>query len=205
MALSHAQILKRKARKDKARAEKAKAIQQESHLRYRSQWPIVAAYAPFEARDDYSLQNAIIVRQRPDGQYAVALFLIDVLCLGVKESFLKIMPSCQFAALLEKIEDIMPMDVVSPSYVATFVYKAVEYAENLGLDPRGDYKAAKKILEDISLDLSLSFTFGNEDGEPVYIAGVRDSREFADTILEKLDKAVGRDHYKYIVPVKGAE
>jgi hypothetical protein len=54
MALSHAQILKRKARKDKARAEKAKAIQQESHLRYRSQWPIVAAYAPFEPRDDYS-------------------------------------------------------------------------------------------------------------------------------------------------------
>lgn len=203
MALSQAQLLKRKANKTKARAEKAKAIQQGSQLQYLPQWPIVSAYAPFEARDDYSLQNALIVRQRPDGQYAVALFLIDVLCLGVKDSFMRIMPSYQFAALLEKIETVMPMDPVPPSYVATFVHKAVEYAKSLGFEPRGDYQVVKEFLEGIPLDPSLTFTFG-ENGEPVYVAGPRDSPEFTKDVLAKLDKAVGRDHYKFIMPLEMA-
>ena len=77
--------------------------------------------------------------------------------------------SCQFIDLLEKIEEIMPMDSVAPSYVATFVHKAIDYAKSLGFDPQGDYQVVKEFLEGIPLDLSLVFIFG-ENGEPVYTA-----------------------------------
>jgi hypothetical protein len=201
MALSQAQLLKRKANKTKARAEKAKAIQQGSQLQYLPQWPIVSAYAPFGSRDDYTLQQALVVRQRPDGQYAVALFLIDVLCLGVKDSFMRIMPSYQFAALLEKIETVMTMDAVSPSYVATFVHEAVEYANSLGLEPGGNYRVVKESLDGIPLDPSLTFTFG-ENGEPVYIVGPHDSPEFSNRVIKKLNNTVGSNNYKFIVPME---
>jgi hypothetical protein len=81
MALPQAQLLRRKAEKNKARAEKSRTIQQESRLRYIARWPIVFAYAPFHSREDYTLQYALIVRQRPNGLYAVGIFLIDTLCL----------------------------------------------------------------------------------------------------------------------------
>jgi hypothetical protein len=204
MALSQAQRLKRKANKTKARTEKAKIIQQESHLRYLSKWPIIAAYAPFNARDDYTMQYALIVRQRPNGQYAVGIFLIDTLCLGVKNCFMRVIRPHQLPSLLEKIEAVIPTDVVSPSYAATFVHKALEYARSLGFEPQGDYQVVKQFLEGIPLDPSLTFTFG-KDGKPVYIEGSRDSTEFVDNILEKLDNAVGRDHYKFVAPLEGEE
>ena len=199
MALSQVQLLRRKAKKNKARVEKTKSIQQESQLRYLSRWPIIFAYAPFHSREKHILQYAMIIRQCPNGLYAVGIFLIDTLCLGIKDSFMKIIPSHQFIDLLEKIDNSMSMDIVLPSYVATFVYKAVEYAQSLGFSPQGDYQVVKEFLDGVPLDLSLTFTFG-ENGEPVYIAGPNDSQKFINTILEKLDNAVGRENYKFVVP-----
>jgi hypothetical protein len=204
MALSQAQLLKRKAKKKKARAEKSKSIQQESKLQYLSKWPIISAYAPFESRDGYTLQQALIVRQRPDGHYAVGMFLIDLLCLGVKNCFIKILPSYQLANFLENVEEGMPMDAVSPSYVATFIHKAVEYASSFGFKPEGDYQIMQEFLKGIPLDESLAFTFG-ENGKPVYVAGPHDSSEFVRKVMAKLDDAVGKDNYHYIIPMEAAD
>jgi hypothetical protein len=190
MALSQAQLLKRKTQKNKERAEKAKSVQQESQLRYLSKWPIVSAYAPFDARDDYTMQYALIVRQRPNRQYVVGIFLIDTLCLGVKNCFMRVIRPHQLPSLLEKIETVMPMDTVSPSYVTTFVHKAVEYAKSLGFEPQGDYQVVKESLEGIPLDPSLTFTFG-KDGEPVHTPEPYDSPEFSNNVLEKLNNTVG--------------
>jgi len=204
MALTQAQLLKRKAKKTKARAEKAKTIQQESHLRYLSKWPIVAAYAPLHPNDDLTLQYVLIVRQRPDGQYTVGSLLIDTLCLGVKDCFIKIIPSYQFVNMLEKIEEAMPMDVVPPSYVATFVHKAVEYAKNLGLNPRGDYQVLREFLDGVPLDESLTFTFG-KDGKPIYIQGPQDSPEFSRKVIDKLNQTIGSENYEFVVSLEGPE
>lgn len=202
MALPQVQLLRRKAKKNKARAEKARYIQQGPQLRYIARWPIIFSYAPFHSREDYTLQYVMVVRQCPNGLYAVGIFLIDTLCLGVKDCFMRTVTPYQFIDLLEKIEEIMPMDSVPPSYVATFVHKAVDYAKSLGFDPRGDYQVVKEFLKDVSLDLSLVFTFG-EKGEPVYVREPHDSQEFANTVLEKLNSTVGEGRYQVITPSRG--
>ena len=201
MALSPAQLLKRKQKKNKARAEKARITDQRSQLHNLPEWPIVGAYAPFHSRDEYTMQYALIVRQCPNGKVAVGAFLIDILCLGVKDCFLKVIPSYQLSELLGKIETTVPMDEVSPSYIATLVHEAVEYSRSLGLNPRGDYLAVKKFLEGIPLDPSLSFTFG-ENGQPVYVAGPNDSPEFSNAVLATLNNTVGEDNYKFVVPME---
>lgn len=201
MALSPAQLLKRKQKKNKARTEKARAINQRSQLHHLPEWPIVGAYAPFHSRDEYTMQYSLIVRQCPNGKVAIGAFLIDLLCLGVKDSFMKIVPGYQLSEFLHKIENTMPMDEVPPAYIATLVHEAVNYSRGLGLNPRGDYLAAKKFLEGIPLDPSLTFTFG-ENGQPVYVAGPNDSPEFVNAVLATLSKTVGEDNYKFVVPME---
>jgi hypothetical protein len=145
------------------------------------------------------LARVLITRKRANGSYIIGFFLVDVFCLGVKQAMY------HYAPTEELIDDLLyrsnlsdPSDpaVVSDSdYAQNIVWGAVEYADELGFEPRDeDFGVAQYILDPADEIEFIDIEFG-KDGKPFFIAGPRDNPK---AINEKLSK-LGEGNYHVMI------
>lgn len=197
-------------RKAKQRAERREWARRQSEgisarLLRASSAPILHCCVPASIWDN-GIGNVLISRQLPNGDVAVAVFLVDTYCLGVKNAFAKILPRGRYEhelyAKLVRKEALAP---VKPEYARKLVESAVEYALDLGLSPHPDYRVAKLIFGDISAEACPEeFVFG-KGGKPLFIAGPHDDGARCHYILRTLEEHCGPDGYHYLLPLEGTE
>jgi hypothetical protein len=150
--------------------------------------------------DNYKRQGftmCLIIRKQPSGKYAFGSFLVDRLCLGIKNS----MANCNFTSeqideLIEKMENSVPVEEVSPTYFHNIIYGALDYAAELGLTPPKDFYLAEYLLDDNLVDDEIDEIEMGWNGKPMYIEGPYDNTQ---KILSALKQSVGEDGFKYIV------
>ncbi len=142
--------------------------------------------------------NIIVSRQLPNGQLAVAFFLVDVFCLGVKDTFFQVMPVAEYNYKLQSQQE-YGLQRVEPAYARQLVEDAVAYAKSVGLAPHADYRTTQQIFGDINAeDCSTSFEFG-QDGKPFYVSGPHDSQAKSKRIVNTLAKTCGPGEFDYVV------
>jgi hypothetical protein len=142
--------------------------------------------------------NIIVSRQLPHGQLAVAFFLLDVFCLGVKDAFFQVMSVPEYTHKLQSQAEFGSQQV-EPAYARKLVEDAVAYARSIGLSPHADYRSTQQIFGDIDIeDCTASFEFG-KDGKPFYVSGPHDSESKSKRIVNTLAKTCGPDVFDYIV------
>jgi hypothetical protein len=142
--------------------------------------------------------NIIVSRQLPGGQLAVAFFLVDVFCLGVKDAFFQVMSVPEYAYKLQSQEQ-FGIQRVEPAYARKLVEDAVAYANAIGLSPHPDYLTVQQIFGDIDVeDCAESFEFG-QDGKPLYVSGPHDTESKSKRIVNTLTKTCGPDGFHYLV------
>ncbi len=114
---------------------------------------------------------AIVTRRMSNGNIAFASFLIDTGCLGVKHVMYTFNQTDDY--LKEYMERLnTPFEETDYATVHNFILGALEYAENLGINPDPDYSVAENILQEDNDDIELiSFEFGGTDGKPVLVIG----------------------------------
>src|SRR3984893_12717111 len=78
-------------------------------------------------------------RELPDGSIAVAIFLVDRYCLGVKDVLAKILPPSTYENQIRQRQRQFSSRELSPATARKFVEGAVAYAQSLGLPPHPDY------------------------------------------------------------------
>jgi len=121
--------------------------------------------------------HVIVAKVNEYGEYQVGFFLVDVLCLGVKDVFISYMARDEYETALKQVtEDLGPHAKIEPGYAAKLIYDSVAYSQSLGLKTTSTFASSKKILRGITPDDTLSFTFGR-DGKPVYIPGPDDTQK----------------------------
>ncbi len=93
-------LAKQKARRDDRRRELARRTSPNPVHRLESAvyWSIIACLVPTELWDS-GMGSVLIARKMPDGELAIAGFLLDVFCLGVKNAFWKIIPPDEFSVV----------------------------------------------------------------------------------------------------------
>ena len=126
------------------------------------------------------LQNAIfesgigmVILTRKVGQRTLALagFLVDRYCLGVKDAYFRETDQAEIESLIDSLETSAPFEAVDPSYARKLLREAVAYAGSLGLTPPADYVAIEPLFGDVVADAcDETFTFGFE-GKPLYVPG----------------------------------
>lgn len=151
------------------------------------------------------MATVIVVRKMRNGNLIVGSYIVDVYCLGVKDTFFKTnLAEHQFEEeLLPIYTERMGLDMVKiePTLAFNIVYGAVEYAEDLGFEPHKDFKITEYILDDVESIDYMDIEFG-KDGKPHYMSGPHDNIE---RIIAVLDKNVGSGNYHYAVHVDGLE
>lgn len=112
---------------------------------------------------DAGMGAVVVTRKTPGDQILMAVFLLDVFCLGVKNAGCMLISERDYRFRLEHIEKTQVLKEVHPVCARKLVEGAEAYASELGFCPHGDYGVAKKIFGDIDKALCpRSFTFGRE-------------------------------------------
>jgi hypothetical protein len=139
-------------------------------------------------------------RELPNGSIAVALFLVDRYCLGVKNALATIVGRFIYQSdFMRKIRAGFPCREVSPATVRKLVEEAVAYAHDLGFQPHADYDKAKLLFGDVDPSESTEqFEFG-KDGMPLFISGPNDTPERCRQILKTLADTRGPDQSNFVI------
>ncbi len=133
----------------------------------------------------------IITRKHINDNYSAAIFYVDLLCAGVKETF--------FVTNKHKdeIEDFLEEDDVTCSYILAhnIIWGAVEFADEIGLKPHKDFIKTQYFLEEDNEEIEfMDIEFGKL-GSPVVVI---DNENKNYDVIKTLDKTIGKENYKIL-------
>lgn len=161
---------------------------------------VVEAYWPKDLFEQ-GIGWVFIARIKGGGRKAVvSVFLVDVLCRGVKQAHHEV---CDPEFYRRRIRDHylseFEMERIEPGRALALVEQAVRYAMDLGLAPDAGYEKASRIFRQIpATSSSERFVFGR-DGKPFYRSGPRETESDARKVVEQLARRCGVGNFHYIV------
>ncbi len=144
------------------------------------------------------LETMIIVKQMPSGKYIIFTYMLDVYCLGVKNtSYHFAFDDDDFKKLMASKEEAgQSFRQVSEKFVTNFVFGALDYAEDLGFAPHKDFALTKYGLDEDLVDDTINDIVFGKEGRPYYISGPYDNPQH---IINKLNKNVGEGNFDVLV------
>lgn len=143
--------------------------------------------------------TAIVSREMPNGHLGVGVYLLDVWCLGVKNTYFSILSENEFLDRIKQIEVNEHLETLHPSCARKIIEQCVEYSDKLGFKPHKDYKISRQLLMDLDPNVCPNqYTFG-KDGKPFYISGPNENQNQSKKIVEKLLRHCGEGNFDYIV------
>ncbi|MCA1758764.1 MAG: hypothetical protein LC658_03255, partial [Bacteroidales bacterium] len=128
------------------------------------------------------------------------LYLVDLLCLGVKDSSYKFnVTETEFRNIIESIEERMEMEMIDYVLAHNIILSGVEFAEEYGFKPHKDFTSVTEfMLEEDSDDIELMEIECGREGKPLYVQGPYDSDATANKIMKQLEKTAGTGNYDFI-------
>jgi hypothetical protein len=207
MALNQKALQKKRAKRAEKRKQAKPATAPSKLAQFQGLWKSVAAEAPIgnawvpSNLFETGLGTVWLTRRLADGSYAIAGFLVDVYCLGVKNALYNLIEEHKYPALLAELRgelsatggQLLP---VEPAYLRKLVEGAAAYAETLGFQPHPDYKLASLIFGDIdAAACPTQFQYGKE-GKPLYIPSSDDTPSEHRRVLGILSRSCGPDGYR---------
>ena len=146
------------------------------------------------------LAPIIIARNHTNGNITVCSYLVDLACLGVKDTmYLFNVPIQKYEEFKEKVSRGMEMIEIDYVLAHNIVYAGVEFAEDYGFKPTKEFESITKfMLEEDSEEVELIEIECGDDGKPMYMRGPFEDEYKARKIIAQLEKAAGPGNYTYI-------
>lgn len=138
------------------------------------------------------LASIVVVRKMGGDKVAFGSYMVDIFCLGVKDTMYHIMTEDEKDDFLEDL----PMNMTDCDFMRAqnIIYGALEYAEDLGFQPQKDFEVSKYLLDDVESIEYIEMEFG-KNGKPLYVAGPFDN---VGKITATLRKSVGEGNFEIV-------
>jgi hypothetical protein len=149
---------------------------------------------------DSGMASVIVSRRHTNGNITFCFYLVDLLCLGVKDSAYKFnVTDTEFRNFLERNNERMEMEMIDYVLAHNIILSAVEFAEDYGFKPHKDFTSVTEfMLEEDNDDIELIEIECGRDGKPLYVQGPYDSEATANKIMKQLEKTAGTGNYDFI-------
>ena len=149
---------------------------------------------------EHGLGVVVLARKTGIGEVAMAAFMVDVYCRGVRDAVLDCMSSQEFDYVLDRMGGALPWVSVDPSYARKLLREAAKYAEPLGFGPPRELAAVEALFGDVSPDAcDTVFRFGL-NGKPCYIASQDDPPSKTRSRVKQLRNRLGEGGFSFILP-----
>ncbi len=156
--------------------------------------PIGKCYINPDWEESGSAQ-VIVSRIRPNGNIVGVMFLVDMLCLGVKDAKINVsMTKEDFESIINDFTEEMGLKEISYNEAHNIIYGAVSFAEEGGINPAVEFNLGQYILEEDTEDIPIiEYDFGR-NGKHLLVIGL-DKKEKHH--LKTLRSILG-DNFDYI-------
>jgi hypothetical protein len=143
--------------------------------------------------------NLVFSRSLPEGRMALAMYLLDVFCLGVKDTFFAVVGRDEYDRRLRSWRESESLQRIDPACLRKLVEGGVVYARELGFNPHADFVVVHKIFGDVEAAACPShFQYGHA-GKPFYISGPHETPTQVRTIVDQLQRRLGSGNFEYLV------
>lgn len=199
--------LMKKRSKEKAasqhRAHQAamSSFSEQSIIRRAREFPILECRISSDwEKEQPGLVEILVARQQPGGDICFGFYLVDKLCLGLKNSLAHAgMPAAHYRREIRDrvFRGAKPKDC-PPELAHQMIYASIDYAAQFGFQPEKDFALNQYILEPRGeLEEPYNITFG-KNGKPFFIAGPNDN---VARVLRQLEKTAGPGNYDFFAPM----
>jgi hypothetical protein len=194
--------LMKKRQKDKLRRKRQAETIPYTLLSLRKKIHLARQYPLYECLINPSwkekgLATVLVSRRQPDGNLLFGVYLVDILCLGLKNTFCNadFFLSRYSTHLVRKLYPDEDPVQCSKDTGHQIIYGAIAFARGFGFNPHRDFDLSQYVLDEPgSLEAVPEIEFGR-DGKPLFIAGPDDN---VPRILRQLESTAGRGHFDYI-------
>ncbi len=145
-----------------------------------------------------SIANVVIMRQHVNGNVTVGIYLVDLSCLGIKDTFF------YFNESVNKVDDKLNSQSgffmqIDYNLAHNIVFAGHDYALDYDINPHPDFSFTKYILEEDNDDIPLiDIKVGGPKGMPHLILQPGQSAKYKQ-VYDKLVKNLGKDNFYYTI------
>lgn len=142
----------------------------------------------------------IISRIHANGNLTFAIYMVDLLCLGIRDTLYGFNSSKdKYEELLDTLSEGLLMVNTDYTLIHNIIFAAKEFAGDLGFKPYKDFTSITQyMLEEDTDDIELIEIECGRNGKPVFIQTDAYTDAQSDAIIRQLDKAVGEGNYEVI-------
>ncbi len=138
--------------------------------------------------------HVIVTRRHTGGRVSVAVYLVDIYCIGVKDSFFRL--RLEDDELEEMLDSAPSIRECSYDEAHNWIYGAIAWAEEAGIEPDKSFAVTKYMLEEDTDDISLiEYEFGR-DGKHLLVAN---NNLEASRYLPLLKKNLGEGNFMFTI------
>ena len=141
--------------------------------------------------------HVIVSRKHTGGRVSVAVYLVDIWCVGVKDTFYRLrMEDDEFKEMI----DTYALELRECSYdeAHNWVYGAIAFAEEAGIEPDKSFNITQYMLEEDDDNIPLiEYEYG-KDGKHTLVSHTRLE---ASRYLPLLEKNLGEGNFDFILNV----
>lgn len=135
-----------------------------------------------------------VTRKHTGGRTSIAVYLIDTFCLGVKKSFYRL--RLEDYELKEMLDDAPDMRECSYEEAHNWVYGAISWAEEAGIEPDKSFNITQYMLEEDTDGIPLiEYEFGHQGKHLLMANSVSEANRY----LPLLEKHLGEGNYDYTI------
>lgn len=147
--------------------------------------------------DEMRMGHVIVTRRHTGGRISMAAYLVDMACLGVKDSFYQLrMDDWEFDDFLDDRRDMFRECSYEEAH--NRIWGSIAYAEEAGIRPDKSFLLTQYMLEEDTDDVPLiEYEYG-KDGKHFLVCH---SELEASRYLPLLRKNLGEGNYEYIVGI----
>lgn len=139
--------------------------------------------------------HIIVSRKHTGGRVSMAVYLVDIWCVGVKDTFYRLrLEDYEFKEMIDTYR--LGLRECSYDEAHNRIYGAIAFAEEAGIEPDKSFKITQYMLEEDDDNIPLiEYEYGKE-GKHTLVAH---SRLEASRYLPLLEKNLGKGNYDYIL------
>ncbi|MDD4192720.1 MAG: hypothetical protein PHI28_15400 [Mangrovibacterium sp.] len=147
------------------------------------------------------MANVVVARRHANGNITYCLYMVDLLCLGVKDTLFSFnTPLFEYKEFVEEKMEHLKMITINYTLAHNVVYAAVEFAEEYGFKPHKDFIATTRYhLSEDNEEVELIDIGCGRDGKPLYVQGPFDNSQKVKQTIAQLDRTAGPGNYDYIL------
>jgi hypothetical protein len=139
----------------------------------------------------------VVARKLPLGRYGVAVFLLDLWCLGVKDAFFQVRGSDEFESLHDELG--ITSEPIEPARARLLLQDAIAYGAANGFPAPGEFADLERLLSDVE-PAGEPFAFG-DPSRPHFVVGPDDSQRRIELVTAKLIEKFGPNGFDVTYPL----